>query len=200
MLVDLDTEEFMNMTKELGITTWGQRRKLRKAIEELKNSMNEEIPKEPSAEYCEAEMEDGGNGDDIEETTLSQHEQTGPEEVPVNGEGPVPEDLEEEAAITDIEEDETSVIECPLCRDSSQHHCRKCGKLVCIPFCSIADPRSDNELHVVHKPNDIRCTGQSFECPNCGKTFASPTELRSTYDSTTHKKEACHCSVKQAVK
>ena len=94
MLVDLDTEEFMNMTKELGIATWGQRKKLKKAIEELKNSMNEEIPKEPFAEYCESEMEDGGNGDDIEETTLSQHEQTGPEEVPVNGEGPVPEDLE----------------------------------------------------------------------------------------------------------
>ena len=81
-------------------------------------------------------------------------------------------------AITDIEEDETCLIECLLCRDSSQHHCRKCGKLVCILFCSITDPRSDNELHVVYKPNDIRCTGQSFECPNCGKTFASPTELQ----------------------
>ena len=68
MLVDLDTEEFMNMTKELGIATWGQRRKLRKAIEKLKNSRNEEIPKEPSAGYFEAEMDDGGNGDDIEET------------------------------------------------------------------------------------------------------------------------------------
>ena len=40
------------------------------------------------------------------------------------------------------------------------------------------DPRSDNELHVVCKPNDIRCTGQSFECPNCGKTYASPTKLQ----------------------
>ena len=55
-----------------------------------------------TAGYFEAEMEDGGNGDDIEEATLSQHELTGPEEVPVNGDGPVPEDLGEEAAITEI--------------------------------------------------------------------------------------------------
>ena len=38
MLIDLDTDEFMNMTKELGITTWGHRQKLKKAIKLLKES------------------------------------------------------------------------------------------------------------------------------------------------------------------
>ena len=37
MLTDLNTDEFMNMTKELGIATWGQRRNLTKALEEFKN-------------------------------------------------------------------------------------------------------------------------------------------------------------------
>ena len=45
MLLDLDTEEFMNMTKELGISTWGQRRNLKKAIEDhkAKNKNLEEL-------------------------------------------------------------------------------------------------------------------------------------------------------------
>ena len=119
--------------------------------------------------------------DDIEDEVFSNSEYLEGETAITDIEDEVfsnSEDLEGETAISDIEEDETSSNECPLCRDSTQHHCRKCGKLVCILFCSIMDPRSDNELHVIHKPDDIRCTVQNFECPNCGKTFASPSELQ----------------------
>ena len=33
-------------------------------------------------------------------------------------------------------------------------------------------------MHVVHKIGDIRCTGQNFECPNCGTIFKTPEELQ----------------------
>ena len=59
------------------------------------------------------------------------------------------------------------VNECELCKASTQHRCRKCSQLVCILYCSTPNPESTNEMHVVHKPGDIRCVGHSFECPNC---------------------------------
>ena len=33
-------------------------------------------------------------------------------------------------------------------------------------------------MHVLYKPCDIRCTGQSFECPSCGATFYTAEELQ----------------------
>ena len=47
--------------------------------------------------------------------------------------------------------------ECELCKNSSQHPCRKYGQNVCILFCSIPDPTSDNEMHVIHK-DSTRCS------------------------------------------
>ena len=41
------------------------------------------------------------------------------------------------------------------------------------------DPLSDNESHRVHKPRDKRCPIQVFECPNCGKTLDTGSELQS---------------------
>ena len=41
--------------------------------------------------------------------------------------------------------------ECALCIEGSQHMCRICGKSVCVLFCSIQDPESDNEIHRIHK-------------------------------------------------
>ena len=61
---------------------------------------------------------------------------------------------------------DNSIIECPLCRDSSQYKCRKYWKPVCILFCSIKDPSSDNEMYAIQKPGDSRWTVQNFDCPN----------------------------------
>ena len=68
--------------------------------------------------------------------------------------------------------------ECELCKASTQHRCRKCSQLVCILYCSTPDPESTNEMHVVHKPGDTRCTGQGFECPTCGTIFETAEELQ----------------------
>ena len=47
--------------------------------------------------------------------------------------------------------------ECSLCQVATQHICRTCVKPVCILYCSVQDPSSDNESHRVHKPGDKRC-------------------------------------------
>ena len=46
--------------------------------------------------------------------------------------------------------------ECELWENSTQHLCRRCGMKVCILFCSIPDPSSDNEMHVIHK-DESKC-------------------------------------------
>ena len=69
--------------------------------------------------------------------------------------------------------------ECSLCQDATQHICRTCAKPVCILYCSVQDPLSDNESHRVHKPRVKRCPIQVFECPNWGKTLDTGSELQS---------------------
>merc|ERR1711962_734396 len=49
-----------------------------------------------------------------------------------------------------------SQIVCDIC-NSSNHLCRKCKNTVC-NFCGERDPSSDNEMHIMHKENDTRCT------------------------------------------
>ena len=98
------------------------------------------------------------------EDTLEEHtEQIDVEQEEINGN----ENENHEDILTDYEEEEidgnqSDIVECPLCRDSSQHHCRICGKLVCNLFCSIMDPSSDDELQRIHNPGDSRCVAQSF--------------------------------------
>ena len=84
------------------------------------------------------------------------------------------------------------LLECSLCAEAlrqvqPQHRCRKCDKVVCNLFCSISDPNSENEMHRIHKPGDVRCISETFEasfsegikftCPNCDEEFASNTQL-----------------------
>merc|ERR1711962_1973068 len=45
---------------------------------------------------------------------------------------------------------------CDICK-TSNHRCRKCKNTVC-NFCGERDPSSDNEMHIMHKENDTRCT------------------------------------------
>merc|ERR1711962_1293150 len=49
-----------------------------------------------------------------------------------------------------------SQIVCDIC-NSSNHLCRKCKNTVC-NFCGERDPSSENEMHIMHKENDTRCT------------------------------------------
>merc|ERR1712208_148385 len=48
-----------------------------------------------------------------------------------------------------------SQIVCNLC-NSSKHLCRICKNTVC-NFCGEQDPRSDNEMNIMHRKNDKRC-------------------------------------------
>ena len=85
---------------------------------------------------------------------------------------------------------------CSLCIGSTQHRCTKCDIPVCIPFCSIEDPNSDDELKRVHKRGDPRCIETTlnntsfdiyFDCPKCDKNFDAmehlQTHMRTTHDS-----------------
>ena len=52
--------------------------------------------------------------------------------------------------------------DCELCDKAKVDKCRKCKKFVCVLFCSIQDPSSDNEIHRIHKPGDRRCNKQNI--------------------------------------
>ena len=60
----------------------------------------------------------------------------------------------------------------------TQHRCRRCKKIVCILFCSVQDPDSENENHRVHKDGDHRCSNdKSFSCSICEEQFTTKEEL-----------------------
>ena len=94
-----------------------------------------------------------------------------------------------------------------LCDKAKVDRCRRCKKFVCVLFCSIQDPSSDNEIHRIHKPGDRRCNKQNiiestklnldhsesdfnpnisqsngfmssrFMCPSCENNYATPEDL-----------------------
>ena len=47
--------------------------------------------------------------------------------------------------------------ECKMCKEAKNsrtpHKCRNCGEIVCNFYCSVQDPKSDNEMHRIHKKN-----------------------------------------------
>ena len=51
---------------------------------------------------------------------------------------------------------------------------------ICIIYCSIPDPSSDNEMHVIHK-DESKCVPKinNFECPSCTNAFKEAEELES---------------------
>ena len=57
-----------------------------------------------------------------------------------------------------------------------EHKCRKCHKVVCSILCSVHDPESDNEMHIISKHGDDRCITEyssrqdlKFDCSKCEK-------------------------------
>ena len=144
MLLDLDTEEFKNMTKELGISTWGQRRNLKKAIEDHK-------AKNKNLEELDNHVEDVDN---------------------------YVEDVYNYVEDIDNNVDNVEKDACELCQNSTQHKCKKCNKQVCNLFCSVQDPKSDNEAHRIHKPGKKLCTSpECFACSEWDRSFESTEEL-----------------------
>ena len=166
MLIGLNNDDMKECMKEVGINRFGDRHKILQQIqiEKRKNVSTEIIetidtPDQSIIQESGESIENDCVGDLLDGT----------------------EEENEEANENESFDDQTndnSIVECPLCRDSSQHCCRICGKPVCNLFCSVPDPRSDNESHRVHKHGDFRCISQQFECPSCGKTFAKPSELQ----------------------
>ena len=166
MLIGLNNDDMKECMKEVGINRFGDRHKILQQIqiEKRKNVSTEIIetidtPDQSIIQESGESIENDCVGDLLDGT----------------------EEENEEANENESFDDQTndnSRVECPLCRDSSQHCCRICGKPVCNLFCSVPDPRSDNESHRVHKHGDFRCITQQFECPSCGKTFAKPSECQ----------------------
>ena len=80
---------------------------------------------------------------------------------------------------------------CNLCVNSIKHPCRKCGRNVCILFCSIPDPNLDNEMHVVHK-DPKRCFFSSLlEYPSYDKTFTQSAALKNMLVRNMNKYHFC---------
>ena len=150
MLLDLDTDEFMNMAKELGISSWGERRNLKKAVQDHKWKIENQVE---------------ANQGNSEENSVENHDATTFDNDKTQVEN-VCEGLE--------------IKECELCKSSTQHKCRVCKKQVCNLFCSIQDPNSDNESHRIHKNGDQRCkTDEVFSCSECSTRYKTQDELKS---------------------
>ena len=144
MLQDLDNEEIMSMFKELGITAWGERRKIRKGIETLKTQKeNDDVSKTQT--HFNTIHEDTVDFVDVSKT--------------------------QSHCITNSEDD---LFDCELCKSAEQHKCRKCNLPVCNLRCSVQDPLSDNEQHRIHRVGDSRCyiqSSQKMKCPKCDDSF-----------------------------
>ena len=44
---------------------------------------------------------------------------------------------------------------CIPCLEATQHRCRKCDIFVCTIFCSVQDPNSDNDMHIIQESGEI---------------------------------------------
>ena len=180
MLLDLGDEELMDMFRSIGIGAWGLRHNLKRALQDIKkkNQKTANDDKQVDVEYSPNVHEINPPQELILSEPFSSFNSAVSNTEDTLVEGTFDGHLYN---ILDATEDDanTSELECPVCRDSSQHHCRKCWKLVCNLYCSVQDPTSDNVLHLIHKPGDSRCSSQNFECPNCGSFFTSPGDLQS---------------------
>ena len=172
LLLDLHLDDLRRMLKDLEIN-WGERYKIEKQIDVVKKgkkTIEYETPHEMIAHVSKSAKEitiDVSNSVTLEEIPEIAHE---------------------------MEKDEEEVIPCDLCtkaakQNNPQHKCRICSKVVCSILCSIPDPKSDNEMHRVHKHGDNRCVvGNTependqvitFDCPRCSEHFGCSIKLQS---------------------
>ena len=115
ILRGLNDDEYMDMFREIVISTWGHRHQLKKAVQcSIKETVNKVID--------EHEVDLGENVDEINEIELDEDQN----EVLAH-------DIGIEETQDNIEEDDP--INCAVCNSTKQHVCSLCGKKVCQIFC-----------------------------------------------------------------
>ena len=184
LLLELSSEDLRRMMQDLGVN-WGDRYKIEKQIEQVKQNPIHKSGTRPLEETNTPMHVDSVPGDDVtlEETAILE----GP-----TGNIQITDAIDTANGAEDILEisDAEVIVEgpCILCSEAEkqerpQHKCRKCHKVVCSILCSIPDPDSENEMHRIHKQGDKRCSSFSqnlmFVCPKCEKEFTCNAKLQS---------------------
>ena len=139
MLKGLNDDEYMDMFREIGISTWGHRHQLKKAVQCSINETVNKVTEEHELELDENVVENSEIEHDEDQIEISVHE------IDYYSN-----DIEIEDAQDKIEENDP--IDCAVCNSTTQHVCSLCGKKVCQIFCSEQDPISTNESHDKHPP------------------------------------------------
>ena len=178
MLLRLKASEFMEMIQDIGISAWGHRHKIRKAVEEINKTLEDPVNslndrKTLDEMLLEEDVLDDNYEDDIvleenDEKILEKDEERAA-------------DIESEFVPETMEFD----VNCELCRNSTQHNCTSCGKKICVIRCSETDSDGTNEMRMRHKSGDPRCFTGSFECPACEEVFNIEDDLQK-HIRTTH--------------
>ena len=159
----------MDMFKDIGINAWGNRHKIKKALEEI-NIDEYELPQNNSS-----------NQDQDVYTVTIVGDFSDIDIGNVENEYAVEKGYEMAVVPSESNFTVEKEIACDLCLKSTQHKCRKCNIFVCNLGCSVPDPNSDNESHRVHLQGDLRCkawnTG-SFHCPKCDEILTTNLQLQ----------------------
>ena len=114
MLKGLNDDEYMDIFREIGISTWGHRHQLKKAVQCSINETVNKVTEGHELELDENVVENSKIEHDEHQIEISVHEI---EEVQDN-----------------IEENDP--IDRAVCNSTTQHVCSLCGKKVCQIFCS----------------------------------------------------------------
>ena len=157
ILRGLNDDEYMDMFREIGISTWGHRHQLKKAVQ---CSINETVTDEHEVEL----------GENVDKSNEIEHDED-QNEISVHEIDDYSNDIEIEEAQDNTEEDDP--IDCAVCISTTEHVYSLCIKKVCQIFCSEQDPNSTNEYHRKQKDNDPRCTPLKFNCPFCDEEFVN---------------------------
>ena len=116
ILKGLNDDEYMDMFKEIGISTWGHWHQLKKAVQ---CSINENVTDEHELEL----------GENVDESNEKEHDEEH-NDISVHKIDDYSDDIEK--AEENIEEDDP--IDCAVCNSTTQHVCSLCGKKVCQIF------------------------------------------------------------------
>ena len=142
-ILTMDENEIKDCLKEIGMTKFGDRHRFVIVVRREKE-MNH--PKEVDSNTNAEEIHILTNSDDdterLLENSIESHSSNKSSPLNENSSGQLTQQL---------------TLNCQLCSEATQHHCRICMKNVCILYCSIQDPNSDNESHRIHKKGDTRC-------------------------------------------
>ena len=133
----IDMEVLMEMNKDelekVGVKAFGDRHKIHKAIQHEKMEGNEkDNSKNKEAKQKKEEIQTKRKNDDPQENSKYDDEKE-----------------------DDPSKQSMSVDPCSMCElaqvSPNPHVCRVCGGKVCNFYCSVQDPKSDNEQHRIHK-------------------------------------------------